>query len=108
MQYNLPNPHIVLNEEQISNPKKFNNNMLWIESMKDFLQDVTSLSSSEFSFFQNGNIVLFLDIEERKGLGGRYYRLYKILYEDKNLYFILSENDGELAMYFQPLSFSDS
>jgi len=105
LQYRLTTPHIVLSEEQVSSSKKFNKHMLWIESMKDFLMNSISFLSKEYSSIQWNQIVLLLDIEERKGLGGKRYRLYKILYENKNLYFILSETAGDLVGYFELLSF---
>lgn len=108
LKYNCPKPYIAFSEEQISTTNKFNKTLLWFEKMNSFLATAQTIRMNEiYHLYQNGDISLLIDLEERKALGGRTYRIYKMLKEEKNICFILSETDGELAMYFQPVSFSD-
>lgn len=108
LKYNCPKSYIGFSEEQISTASKFNKALLWFEKMNSFLATAQTIRMNEvFYLYENGDICLLFDLEERKALGGRTYRIYKMLKGEKNICFILSETDGELAMYFQPVSFSD-
>ena len=108
IRYNFPQTRIGFIEEQLSTTSKFNKNMLWFEKMNSYLKTSPVIQYKEFNhLYEHGDIVLLLDIEERKALGGRIYRLYQTLKGEKNVYFILSEGSGELSMYFQLVSFTD-
>ena len=102
LQYNCPNPHIIFLDEHVCNVSKFNKNMLYYGHLKETMKKSPIIRSKEFTFYEYGTLVLLIDIEERKGLGGRQYRLYKTLYGDQTNYFILSQEEGELSMYFRP------
>ncbi len=108
LKYNIPTPYVVFFEEQISTVNKLNKTLLWFEQINSLLKTKGVINiwgkNEEQNTFVYNDMCLLIDLYEKKALGGKVYRIYKMLKKEKNVFFILPEGSGELLMYFELLT----
>lgn len=97
--FQLQNDSLMLlfSEKEVKN--RFQQKVAWLERISNV--QLTSVNSSDsFDVLKPNDIFLFLDAEEKISMGGRLYKVYKILKEEKVCFLIFTPGHKPFDFYF--------
>jgi len=78
---------------------RFQQKVAWLERISNM--PLTNINSSDsYDVLKPNDFILFLSAEEKISMGGRVYRIYKILKEEKVCFLIFTPGNRPFNFYF--------